>query len=135
MTEITVHRELPATIDRVWRSWTDPTELATWFWPPSFGTTCAIELEVGGDIHIAASHPGMGVSGEFLAVDEPTALSFTWRWDGEDDESLVTLTLTPTDDGTRLELTHDRLQDEEVATEHEQGWNDCLDRLPAFLEE
>jgi len=131
MTEMRIHRRLAVPVQRVWRSWTDPVELAAWFWPSRFGTTCSIDLRVGGAFRIDGVEVGMAVSGEYVEVEEPTTLSFTWRWDGDDEETLVTLNLTPTDAGTELDLMHERFATEQSAAEHEQGWNDCLDRLPA----
>jgi uncharacterized protein YndB with AHSA1/START domain len=80
----------------------------------------------------------MAVSGEYVAVEPPHRLVFTWLWDGETAETLVTVELTTTDAGTRLLLTHERFADDdagrEAAKNHAQGWDDCLDRLPGWLE-
>jgi uncharacterized protein YndB with AHSA1/START domain len=58
----------------------------------------------------------------------------TWLWDGEHDETLVTITLgLTTGGGTDLTIVHERFATEHDATQHLQGWNDCLDRLPSHL--
>jgi len=44
----------------------------------------------------------MVVAGEYLAVEPPNRLVFTWKWDGETDETLVSVELTPNDAGTEL---------------------------------
>ena len=75
----------------------------------------------------------MAVSGEYLTIEEPRRIRFTWRWDGEDEETLVSVTLAAAGDGTDLTLVHDRFGSEEARTNHVQGWQDCLDRLPDHL--
>jgi uncharacterized protein YndB with AHSA1/START domain len=130
-TELTVRRMLPVPADRVWRALTEPTALAAWFWPERFETTAEVDLRTGGRYRIHGKP--MAVSGEYVEVDPVTRLAFTWRWDGEEHESLVSMTLSETGDGgTELVVVHERLPEGEVEG-HAQGWNDCLDRLPAEL--
>jgi uncharacterized protein YndB with AHSA1/START domain len=130
-TELTVRRTLPAPVERVWRALTEPKALAAWFWPERFGTTAEVDLRTGGRYRIEGAP--MAVSGEYVEVDPMTKLAFTWRWDGEAHESLVTMTLTESDGGTDLLIVHERLPEAEVDS-HAQGWSDCLGRLPAYLE-
>jgi uncharacterized protein YndB with AHSA1/START domain len=122
---VRITRILPAPPDRVWAALTRAEALAAWFWPASFGTH--IEMDKDG-YRIEAKHPVMAVSGRYVEVDPPRRLVFTWRWDGDDDESLVTMELEPVGEHTQLRLVH-----EPHTNAHEQGWNDCLDRLPGFL--
>jgi uncharacterized protein YndB with AHSA1/START domain len=133
MPGIRIHRDLPASVERVWRAWTTEAELAAWFWPPRFGTVCTIDLRVGGAYRIDGPGAGIAASGAYTAVDAPAALAFSWRWDGDDETTRVTLRLAATDDGCSLDLAHDGFGSDETAAEHVQGWSDCLDRLPAAL--
>lgn len=133
MTSLTITRLLDKDPARVWRAWTDPVELAAWMWPPTFGTRCDVDLRPGGTFRIAAESVGMAVGGEYVEVEEPTRLVFTWRWDGETENSLVTVTLRDTGSATELTVLHERLTTETSRDNHEQGWNDCLDRLPAHI--
>ena len=133
MSELTVVRQLKAAPERVWRAWTSPDELAAWIWPPSWDASCTIDLRVGGRFVISSTGAGPGVSGEYVAVDPGERLVTTWQWDDEDVETLVTITLEPSGEGTTLTITHERFTDEETRANHEQGWNDCLDRLPGYL--
>lgn len=131
-TTLRIIRDVPAAPHRVWRAWTDPVELVTWFWPPSFATTAEIDLRIGGRYRVASAVAGMAVSGEFVAVEEPRRLVQTWQWDGEDDVTLVTTQFRAADDGrTEVVITHERFADAADRDSHAQGWNDCLDRLVA----
>ncbi|MFF1632826.1 SRPBCC domain-containing protein [Leifsonia sp. NPDC058248] len=129
MTRIEISRTLAADRERVWRAFTEPNEFVSWFWPPRFQSTAELDARVGGSWRLVSEVAGMGLSGVFAAVDEPERLVFTWRWDGEDEETLVTVTLTPAAGGTVLTVVHERFADDAEADSHLQGWSDCLDRL------
>jgi uncharacterized protein YndB with AHSA1/START domain len=133
MTELTISRTLPAPAERVWRALTDPAALAAWFWPQRFSPTAEVDLRVGGKYRIDGPAVGMAASGEYITVDPPYKLVFTWRWDGEPGETLVTIELTPVDAGTDLALRHERFASDADRDNHAQGWHDCLDRLPDWL--
>jgi uncharacterized protein YndB with AHSA1/START domain len=129
-TTMRIVRDVPAAPLRVWRAWTDPAELATWFWPASYAATAEIDLRIGGRYRVASAARGMAVSGEFVAVEEPNRLVQTWQWDGEDDVTLVTTEFRGADDGhTEVVITHERFAAATDRDNHAQGWNDCLDRL------
>jgi uncharacterized protein YndB with AHSA1/START domain len=128
-----VRRTLAAPVDAVWRALTEPVALAAWFWPDRFDTTVEVDLRVGGRYRIDGPGAGMAVTGEYVAVDEPARLVFTWRWDGEPEETLVTCTLRPVAGATELVILHERFADDAVRDSHAQGWADCLGRLPAWL--
>ena len=108
MTELTLLRHLPATPELVWRAFTEPAALVSWFWPERFGTTVATSPAAGGRYLIAGSGAGIAVSGEYLAVEAPRHLEFSWRWDGDEQQTLVTLDLAPAPPGTDLTLVHAR---------------------------
>lgn len=130
MTELSLTRSIPAAPDRVWRAWTTADELAGWMWPPSWQTKAEVDLRVGGRYRIASDVSGMAVSGEYVALEPATRLVQTFRWDGDDYESLVTITFAPgADGGTELTIVHERFPDAAEADSHLQGWNDCVNRL------
>jgi uncharacterized protein YndB with AHSA1/START domain len=132
MTELTIRRTVPAATERVWRAFTTD-ELAAWLWPSTWGMTAEVDLRVGGRYRVVSESKGMGVSGAFITVEPTSRLVQTWQWDGEDDETLVTIILEPEGGGTALTIVHERFADEQTRDEHLQGWNDCLDRLAPFL--
>lgn len=126
-------RHISADRPRVWRAWTDPAELVRWYWPASFEASYSVELRVGGRFRYASAAAGMAASGEFAAVDAPSRLVHTWRWDGEDVETLVTVEfLDGADGGTDVVVTHERFTDATECANHAQGWNDCMARLISY---
>jgi len=123
---LTARHSTDASAERLWRAFTT-TELAEWFWPQGFETVVSIDPRVGGEYRVSSAPMGMAVSGTFTAVDEPSTLAFTWRWDGEDVETSVVVTI----EGGAVTVTHGGFAAEEARDDHIQGWNDCLERLPA----
>jgi uncharacterized protein YndB with AHSA1/START domain len=132
MTSLELTRTLPAPPERVWHALTDARALAGWFWP-QLDNTVEIDLRPGGTYRITGPKAGIAVAGEYLAVDPPRRLVFTWWWDGEPEQSHVTVELRASPDGTVLTLVHDRFREESTRDQHAQGWHDCLDRLPDWL--
>src|SRR5262249_10886522 len=123
------HRTLAATPERVWAALTDPSALAAWFWPPALRTE--LERDPGG-YEIRA--PGqMAVRGTYDEIDPPHRLRFTWQWDGETEQTAVSIDLSGVDGGTAVTLIHEGFADEVSRDNHIQGWSDCLDRLPEYL--
>ena len=68
--------------------------------------------------------------GLYLEVAPLRRLVHTWRWDGCEIETLVTIEFEPESaDRTRLTLTHTRFAQDEARDEHERSWADCLEKL------
>lgn len=131
-----VERTFAIDAPTLWRFWTEPDHLANWFRPSvdGFGPSVAkVDLRPGGSYRIemvpmdGAVH---AVSGQFVDVDEPSHLSFTWAWDGQGNESLVDVAFAPEPDGgTSVVITHTRLESQEDADQHRDGWVGCLEVL------
>jgi uncharacterized protein YndB with AHSA1/START domain len=132
VTGLRVERTLVAPRERVWRAFTDGPSLAAWFWPADFVTTVHVDPRPGGGLSVAATN-GLALSGRFRTVEAPRLLAFTWRWDGDDEETVVTIELSEIDGGTGLVLTHDGFAADATRDDHHTGWSDCLDRLPSWL--
>lgn len=133
---LTIVRFLDGSREAVWDAWTNPEELAHWWWPEHFGTTYEVDLRVGGAYRFRTTdYPGMGiiaVTGQFERIQPPELLVYTWRWEGGDDpESRVTVEFLERAGRTELRLHHAGLSTPEERGNHDKGWNDCLDRLEA----
>jgi uncharacterized protein YndB with AHSA1/START domain len=133
MAGLTVDRSIAAAPERVWRAVTVADELVTWFWPESFATEATLEARAGGELRIHSPVVGIGVRGFLSALDPGRSFTTTWRWDSEDEETVVTLAVAADGDRTRLTVRHDGFSDGEAVADHVRGWNDCLDRLDGYL--
>jgi uncharacterized protein YndB with AHSA1/START domain len=130
MTRLRITRLLPAPIERVWAALTRPETLPEWFWPARLEPKATADPRPGGEYRIEGT--GLAVSGRYLEADEPKRLVFTFRWDGEEAETVVTIDLASLGAQTELTLTHEGFDNEADRDNHITGWNDCLDRLAAY---
>ena len=136
MTDLTVklNKTIHAPIETVFDAWLDPKLLARFISPapgmpepkvennPQEGGKFVIIMEVGDD---KIPH-----SGEYLEVNRPERLVFTWASPCSIDDSTVTLEFSAIDQSTtEIKLTHIRFIDEETRSDHEGGWSNILDKL------
>jgi uncharacterized protein YndB with AHSA1/START domain len=131
---IRLERVLPAGVDDVFAAWTEPARMARWLSPRGHAEVDA-DVVVGGRLRVVMIDGDVRIEhdGEFLEVEPPARLSFTWRSRYTDEEpSLVTVELHDEGALTRLVLRHDRLPPAAQAS-HEGGWGAILDRLVEAL--
>lgn len=133
-------RTLDASRERVFAALTDPADLAVWWGPAGF-TTPEIELalHVGGAYRFGMQPPDAEVfhlAGEFLDVEPPSRLAYTFRWeepDPDDRETVVRLSLDAAAELTRLSLWQGTFATEARLALHTNGWTDALQRLGDLL--
>ena len=134
---LVVRRQMAVPRERVFAAWLDSESLAHWMLPG--GTTQAtvtVDPRVGGGFRIVmegASHGCVEHTGEYLAIEPPSRLSFTWISKHTDQRpTVVTIEFHERDGGTELVLTHRGLPPREVEG-HRQGWADIVRLLEAVL--
>jgi uncharacterized protein YndB with AHSA1/START domain len=130
-----VERVLSASVEEVYAAWTDPGLMNAWLAPTGQAQVEA-DVRVGGRFRVVMLGEGMRIehSGEYVVVDPPHRLVFTWRSPYTGNEpSIVTVVLTGHGNRTHLALSHDRLPTE-ARSSHEGGWSSILDQLAATLE-
>jgi uncharacterized protein YndB with AHSA1/START domain len=131
---VRLERLLPAPIAEVFAFWTNPELMAQWL-APTGSAEVEADVRVGGRFRVTMIDGDFRLvhTGEYLVVDPPHRLSFTWSspYTGPD-ASQVDVILTARGSATRLVLVHDRLPDE-TRSSHEGGWMTILDRLAALM--
>ncbi|MDM0046028.1 SRPBCC domain-containing protein [Variovorax dokdonensis] len=126
---------------QVWRAWTDTQALSAWFCPahPKDIYRVECDVHVGGRFCIGFRMPdgqAHEASGKYLEVAPPHLLMFTWAWrDAPERESLVTIRLSDSASGTRMDFEHAQFLDEAERDSHEGGWRPAFDNLANFLVE
>ena len=131
---------LDAPRDAVFRMLTEPAGLARWWGPQGF-TTPEIELDLrpGGAYRFTMQPPAgeaFHLAGEFLEVDPPRRLVFTFRWEEpapDDRETVVALDLEARGRTTRLSLSQGTFATPERLELHRGGWTESLEKLRAAL--
>ncbi len=132
-----VKRILDATPEEVFDAWTDPGQARRWMCPlGAMVPDLTLEARVGGRLRLVMRVDGRDFIhlGEFLEVDRPRRLVFTWiTMYTHHEKSVVTVEFEPVDDRTELRITHVLLPDEELADAHRKGWEGLLDHLETRL--
>jgi uncharacterized protein YndB with AHSA1/START domain len=119
----------------VFAAWLDPASLARWMGTGEGADITALEPKVGGKFRIVMRHGGGSVEhwGEYLAIERPSLLSFTWVSANTDHRpTLVTVELLDRDGTTELILTHRQLPRDQVDA-HRRGWTEIVAALERTL--
>ena len=120
--------EIAAPPEVVFAYFTDPGRMVEWM-----GVSALLDPRPGGALRIDANGRDV-VVGEYLELDPPRRLVFTWGFDGDGratgaGSSRVEVVLEPEGgDGTRLTLSHHDLPPS-ARPSHAQGWEHYLERL------
>ncbi len=123
--EVSVH--IAARRETVFPYFTDPERYVEWM-----GSSATLEAVAGG-VYRVGMRDGVEAVGEFLEVDFPNRVVFTWGWTDQfavaPGSTRVVVTLAEEDGGTRVVLRHHGLPDDEQRAHHRGGWEAYLGRL------
>ena len=134
---LVVRRQVAVRRERVFEAWLDSESLAQWMRPADFThATVTLDPRVGGGFRIVVEGPTCGAvehRGEYLTIEPPSLLSFTWISQQTDHKpTVVTIEFHERGTGTELVLTHRRLPPKAVEW-HRQGWTDIVRLLDEAL--
>ncbi len=134
-----VQRVMPAAPDVVFDEWLDPESLAEWMCPrPSRCVAVTVEPRLGGRLRFDVDNLGTSVliTGQFLAIERPHLLRFTWTnsdWPDPTVVSVVNVAFAPAgDDETLLSIEHSLIPPDRF-DDFQNGWVGVCDQLAAFL--
>jgi uncharacterized protein YndB with AHSA1/START domain len=119
--------QIAASPETVWELLTVPDQVTRWM-----GRAATLDLRPGGTYRIAVV-PGSTARGEFVEIDPPRRLVYTWGWEDEGHpvppgSSSVEFELSAHGDGTLLRMRHRDLAGAAAAS-HGGGWDHYLPRL------
>lgn len=133
-----VSRVVPATRERVFRAWTEPEQVKRW-WTIGEGwstQSAEIDLRVGGKFALGNRAEGgqvVLITGEFLVVEPPDRLVYTWRFPGsEPAENKVTVEFRDNGGKTEVVVVHEQAS-KEMAEGAVAGWTAALRSLASAL--
>lgn len=134
-----VQRVMPAAPDVVFDQWLDAESLADWMCPrPVRCVAVTVEPRVGGSVRFDVDDSGTSVliTGQFVTIDRPYLLRFTWtnsNWADPTVVSVVNVAFAAVgDDQTLMSIEHSLLPREEL-DDFANGWVGVCDQLEAFL--
>ena len=117
---------LPVSPDEAFALVTQPDRLRRWQTVSAY-----VDLRAGGAYRWTVA-PGQVAVGTFREVDPGKRVVFGFGWEGNDDlkpdASIVTVTVEPDGDGSKVTLVHEGLDEQQLAS-HAEGWNHYLERL------
>jgi uncharacterized protein YndB with AHSA1/START domain len=133
---LVVRRFIPVPGQRVFAAWLDPASLAQWMRPRGItDTRVETDPRVGGKFRIVMVQGKQEFehTGEYLVIEPPRRLSFTWISQATDHRpTTVTIEFFEREGGTELVLTHRQLPSSQVES-HRSGWSDAVRELQEKL--
>lgn len=124
-----VEREIriDASAETVFAYLIEPDKMPLWM-----GSSAELDPRPGG-IYRVTINPKVVASGEFVEVEPPRRVLFTWGWEGDENptkpgSSTVEITLEADGEATLVRVVHRDLGEEQRAP-HDHGWGLYLDRL------
>lgn len=134
-TTLIIRRTFNAPRAKVFEAWTNPEQLKHWFSPnDAFVISIAtVDLKVGGTYHIGMKPPDREslhvATGVYREIIPPEKLVFSWSWEGEPLDTLVTVEFRDLGNATEVMLKHEYFPDAQTRDKHSEGWTGCLELL------
>jgi uncharacterized protein YndB with AHSA1/START domain len=127
---VEVEVRIAASPETVFDFFVDPDRMIQWM-----GRSAELDPRPGGHFYCDINSEAIA-SGEYVELERPNRVVFTWGWNGEGSvtppgSSTVEVLIAPDGDGTHLRLIHHDLPSAESAEKHGHGWRHYLDRLAA----
>ena len=145
LTALNIERTFTASKEKLFEAITKPELMNQWFYGMETGyAKVDQDFRVGGKytIHMLSpggekSNCGEGEShapyGEYLEIDPPNRVVFTWTAEGFVESSKVSINLESISGGTKLILKHELPAD--MLLPHTEGWTNCLSHLIKLMAE
>jgi len=135
---VVIERTFNAAVARVWEALTNADEMRVWYFDLK-----EFKPEVGFEFEFTVEHEGTRYHHlcKITEVIPQKKIAYTWRYAGEEGESLVTFELFADGDKTRLKLTHEGLETfpklpAYARTNFEKGWTEIIgSSLKQYVEE
>jgi len=129
---LTVTRTIDASPGELFDTWTR-VELMRWLYGKE--GSASVDLRVGGAYSMEMAYEGKLYhhEGEYLRIERPTLLEFTWLSEGTGHKvSVVRVAFQPVGMKTQVTITHVGMPENMVA-DHTQGWTELLEWLETQL--
>lgn len=133
---VRISKMMPARREDVFNAWLDAEGMRTWMCPGDIKESeIEIDARVGGRFRLVmhGEENDYEMTGEYVEIDPPSRIAFTWISHTAVAGSLVTLEFHDRGEETELVLTHERLPSADIAAQHEAGWGSILEKLARRL--
>jgi uncharacterized protein YndB with AHSA1/START domain len=137
MPDLEITRVFDAPCELVFAAWTHPDHLASWFGPQGF--TCSavtVDARPGGRWRACIRSPegeDHWMHGVYREVSAPERLAFTFAWEAQEQETLVTIGFADLDGKTEMTFTQTGFPTAAERDGHHEGWTSAFDDLTGFI--
>jgi len=140
--ELTLTRFIRATREKVFDAFVTPELMGAWNCPRGLAVQASADARVGGVYRLqmsARDGSRFVASGQYVELQRPARLAYTWSWEGAGPlpaglNTLVEVDLLARDGGTELRMRHSGFPAAAVRDSHGQGWTSSLSRLNDLLD-
>ncbi len=138
---VSFHRVLKASPEKVFRAFTNPAALASWI--PPYGFVCTVhemKAEVGGSYKASFMNFSTGnthsFGGKYVEIKPNELLKYTDRFDDPNlpGEMVTTVSLNKVSVGTEIRITQEGIPDAIPAEMCYLGWQESLEKLAKLVE-
>ena len=137
MHEFKIDVTLDASLPFVFAAFHEPEYLSEWFAPGDCSVTQIMsDFKEGGRYRIKMMDPSgieMSLTGEYVTILANEQLSFSWAWEDDMEESVMTsvdIHFDKTEEGNvRLVLIQQGFLNKQECDQHNYAWMSCLEKL------
>ena len=141
VTQAVARRHIMAPAERLFDAWIEPAVVGTWMFGRNVREEEIVSLEadpkLGGRYSFVVRREGklFDHAGQYLEVDRPRRLSFTWGVRPQDQESRVHVEIVPRKKGCEVAVTQDlSAQWADFRPKAEEAWRHMLEALDRALQ-
>lgn len=141
MNQVSLHRIIQASPEKVFRAFADPIAHASWL--PPYGFVCTVQqmdFKVGGSFKMTFINFSTGHShsfgGEYLEIEQDTFIKYVDRFDDPNlpDEMTTTVSLRKVMCGTELKIEQTGIPEVIPAEMCYLGWQESLEKMRKLVE-
>ncbi|SCV01480.1 putative glutathione s-transferase transmembrane protein [Cupriavidus necator] len=140
--QLEMDRFIRAPREKVFDAFTSQAALAAWHCPRGMSVQeASADARVGGKYRVVMlGRDGSRhiAAGQYQELNRADYLAYTWYWEAgslpPELETLIEVTLTDEDSGTRLHMRHSGFPDAQTRDSHMGGWQSVFNRLNDYLD-
>lgn len=140
-TQAVAKRHIMASAERLFDAWIEPAVVGTWMFGPNVRDEEIVSLDadpkLGGRYSFVVRREGklLDHAGQYLEVDRPRRLSFTWGVRPQEQESRVHVEIIPRDKGCEVSVAQDLTAEwAGFKPKGEEAWRRMLEALDRALQ-
>lgn len=137
---LNLNRSVPAARERLYKAFTEPSELARWWLPDGAREVkFAAKVKEDGELSLSYQTPGgeaVTQRGTYRSVSKNEMLVFSLQPDSlhkKEPQTLITVEFRKADSGTALAITHEGLPDAATQERFRKDWLGKLERLTRLV--